>query len=148
MSAADLEPVAESKIGRPPRELTQTERERLVGLAASGLSQDLASARLGLAPKTLRAIFKRDDEAFRLWTLGKAELATEVIGLLLTLARRKNTAAVIFASKCLAGLRETGPTEWGEEGAPAVAITFNVIGLDGNARPLHQVVDVEDANHE
>lgn len=127
--------------GRPPVELTDTERTRLVALGALGLNQELAAGRLGIAPKTLRRILKEDEEAAVAYLMGRAEAAEEALSLLWRQARKGQPAAAIFLGKTLAGLRESGP--FGEDGAGAagggVQINFAIVSSDGEARPVKRV---------
>lgn len=132
--------VPERSVGRPPRVLTDLERTRLVALGAVGLNRELAAARLGCSPTTLRAIFARDEEAALCFTLGRAEAAEKALELLWKQAKAGNPAAAIFLGKTLAGLRETGAFgEEGGAGAPSVSVTFQVVAPSGETRELRRV---------
>lgn len=109
-------------------------------MGAIGLSRELAAARLGISPTTLRAVFKRDEEAAVAWMLGRAEAAEKALRLLWKAAESGQPAAQIFLAKCLAGLRETGAFEDGAAGGgAAVSVTFNVVAPSGELRELRRV---------
>lgn len=143
MSAPEssLAPVPEARVGRPPRVLSDEERQRLTALAGAGLSRALAAARLGLSAGTLREIFKRDPEALQAYLIGRAEIAEEIINALVAKVRSGDTIATIFASKTLGGLREKGPWQGddGEDVGDRLNISFTVVMPDGSARPLKTI---------
>jgi hypothetical protein len=134
--------VPERGVGRPQRVLTDHERTRLAALGAVGLPRELAAARLGCSPTTFRAILDRDADAALAWTLGRCEAAEKALEALWRLVKRGDVAATIFASKTLAGLRESGA--FGEDagggaGGPSVAISFQIVQADGETRELRRV---------
>jgi hypothetical protein len=97
------------------RELTEDERLSLAAWGARGLRLVDVAGKLSVSSNTLRAILQRDERAAMAWARGRAELAEELVGLLLAQARKGNIAAVIFATKAFLGFSETQSLDGGEQ---------------------------------
>jgi hypothetical protein len=124
--------------GRPPKVLDETERGRLTALGAMGLSLTMSAARLGLAHRTLTAIFQRDPDALIRWGLGRAEAGERLLRILWAQAEEGSSHAASTLARLLDfPLDGDGDPTAGPR--PSVQVNFAIVTADGTARPLRTV---------
>lgn len=82
------------------------------------------AATLGISPDTFKLICRRQPEVQEALDEGRASLGDEITDILLTKARKGETAAAIFLAKGRLGWREVGPTDPNQQAGPAVNITI------------------------
>lgn len=82
----------------------------LAAMAARGLTQAQAAAKMGIAERTLRYAFERDEAAAAAWEVGRTELYEEIFGTLVSVARNpkhpKQVLAALAIMNSLYGWRD------------------------------------------
>jgi hypothetical protein len=112
-----------ARTGRPPRVLTDEERERLAAMAARGLRKKDAAALLGMDPSTLRRILNDDERAARAFDYGRALLLEEILSPLIAKAKAGEIVPSLFLLKSVYGFREGSELE-GDEARPMISIVL------------------------
>jgi hypothetical protein len=115
--------------GRPTFEPTDIQRTSVSELAACGVRQEIIAKRIGIDPKTLRKVFRRELRE------GKADACAVVAESLFKKATgdgKSAVAAAIFWLKTQAGWKETTALEHtGKDSKPLTPPTFGISFADG-----------------
>lgn len=112
-----------ARTGRPPRVLTDEERERLAAMSARGLRRKDCAVLLGMDPSTLRRILGEDERAARAFDYGRALLLEEILSPLIAKAKAGEIVPSLFLLKSVYGFREGSELE-GDEQRPFVQIVL------------------------
>lgn len=98
--------------------------EAVTRMAREGHDVVSIAATLGISPDTFKRICRRQPEVQEALDEGRATLGDEITDILLTKARKGETAAAIFLAKGRLGWREVGPTDPNQQAGPSVNITI------------------------
>jgi hypothetical protein len=96
--------------------------EVIEALAARGNSEATISKTIGVSVKTLQRLRGRDEAVHNAYAQGRGYLEDELVGHLLTAARKGNIAATIFALKSMAGYSDNPRPK--EDRPPAITINL------------------------
>lgn len=98
--------------------------EAVTWMAREGHDVVSIATTLGISPDTFKRICKRQPEVQEALDEGRAALGDEITDILLTKARKGETAAAIFLAKGRLGWREVGPTDPNQQAGPTINITI------------------------
>jgi hypothetical protein len=134
--AAEMEAEAPARVGRPPHEPTDRQREQVQGLAALWVPQRAIASFLGISENTLRRHYP--DELEHGAALGDIALGTCFRAKL----EAGDTAAVIYATKIRFGWSERMKLEHsGPNGGPLQAEHYLAIPPDQRRQTLQALAD-------
>lgn len=98
--------------------------EAVTRMAREGHDVVSIAATLGISPDTFKLICKRQPEVQEALDEGRASLGDEITDILLTKARKGETAAAIFLAKGRLHWREVGPVDPNQQAGPTINITI------------------------